>query len=177
MGTFRESRAGRAKGQKKEKAPCAVIHRGSGRPGRSSAVAAIVLGLSAREADAQGVAGSPYMSSYRVSDYFAGPGWYGTSYGFASYGFPQTYSVFSAYPGPSYRDRPALRALAGVDSASASGGPATPRRDISTELRIIPRPDSLLPDVPGDVRPGRAVDGPRTGRSAIMHGAGPRPER
>jgi hypothetical protein len=24
------------------------------------------------------------------------------SYGFASYGMPQTYSVFSAYPGPSY---------------------------------------------------------------------------
>ena len=42
------------------------------------------------------------MSSYRTSDYFVAPGWYGTSYGFASYGMPQTYSVFSAYPGPSY---------------------------------------------------------------------------
>ena len=72
------------------------------RPAWAILAVAIVLGLSAREADAQGVAGSPYMSSYRVSDYFAGPGWYGTSYGFASYGFPQTYSVFSAYPGPSY---------------------------------------------------------------------------
>lgn len=59
-------------------------------------------GLGARPASAQGVAGTPYMSSYRVSDYFAAPGWYGTSYGFASYGFPQTYSVFTAYPGPSY---------------------------------------------------------------------------
>ncbi len=64
--------------------------------------AAIGLGLSAREARAQGVAGSGYMSSYRVSDYFVAPGWYGTSYGFASYGFPQTYSVYSAFPGPSY---------------------------------------------------------------------------
>lgn len=59
-------------------------------------------GLGARPASAQGAVGTPYMSSYRVSDYFAAPGWYGTSYGFASYGFPQTYSVFSAYPGPSY---------------------------------------------------------------------------
>src|SRR5215467_12285825 len=63
---------------------------------------AIGLGSSAREAGAQVVAGSPYMSSYRVSDYFSAPGWYGTSYGFASYGFPQTYSVFTAFPGPSY---------------------------------------------------------------------------
>src|SRR5690349_10769935 len=64
--------------------------------------AAIGFGLPAREAGAQVVAGSPYMSSYRVSDYFIGPGWYGTSYGFASYGFPHTYSVFTAFPGPSY---------------------------------------------------------------------------
>jgi hypothetical protein len=64
--------------------------------------AAIGLGLAAGEARAQGVAGSPYMSSYRVSDYFVGPGWYGTSYGFASYGFPQTYSVYTAFPGSSY---------------------------------------------------------------------------
>ena len=64
--------------------------------------AAIGLGIAAREAGAQVVAGSGYMSSYRVSDYFVGPGWYGTSYGFASYGFPQTYSVYSAFPGPSY---------------------------------------------------------------------------
>ena len=52
--------------------------------------AAIGLGLAARESRAQGVVGTPYMSSYRVSDYFVGPGWYGTSYGFASYGFPQS---------------------------------------------------------------------------------------
>jgi hypothetical protein len=64
--------------------------------------AAIGLAFPAREVRAQGVAGTPYMSSYRVSDYFVGPGWYGTSYGFASYGFPQTYSVYSAFPGPSY---------------------------------------------------------------------------
>jgi len=62
---------------------------------------AIGLGLAVPEAGAQGVAGSGYASSYRVSDYFVAPGWYGMSYGFASYGMPQTYSVFSAYPGPS----------------------------------------------------------------------------
>jgi hypothetical protein len=65
-------------------------------------VIVIGLGMSAPEAGAQMIAGSGYMSSYRTSDYFIAPGWYGTSYGFASYGMPQTYSVFSAYPGPSY---------------------------------------------------------------------------
>ena len=40
--------------------------------------------------------------SYRASDYLRAPGNYGMSYGFASYGMPQTYTVFSAYPGPSY---------------------------------------------------------------------------
>jgi len=63
---------------------------------------AITVAITSREAAAQVVAGSPYMTSYRVSDYFVGPGWYGTSYGFASYGFPQTYSVYSAFPGSSY---------------------------------------------------------------------------
>ena len=65
---------------------------------------AILIGMGswAVEANAQAVAGSGYASSYRTSDYFIAPGWYGTSYGFASYGMPQTYSVFSAYPGPSY---------------------------------------------------------------------------
>ena len=37
-----------------------------------------------------------------MSDYLGAPGLYGMSYGFASYGMPQTYTVFSAYPGPSY---------------------------------------------------------------------------
>ncbi len=79
------------------------------RPAWAAMAVVMMLGLSV-EADAQGVASSPYMSSYRVSDYFASPGWYGTSYGFASYGFPQTYSVFSAYPGPSYgNELPPLR--------------------------------------------------------------------
>jgi hypothetical protein len=60
------------------------------------------LGLGDRDARAQAVVGGPYSSSYRVSDYLGAPGLYGMSYGFASYGMPQTYSVFSAYPGPSY---------------------------------------------------------------------------
>jgi hypothetical protein len=54
------------------------------------------------EARAQAVVGGAYSSSYRVSDYLGAPGLYGMSYGFASYGMPQTYTVFSAYPGPSY---------------------------------------------------------------------------
>ena len=64
--------------------------------------AVIVVGLGTQEAKAQAVVGGPYSSSYRVSDYLGAPGLYGMSYGFASYGMPQTYTVFSAYPGPSY---------------------------------------------------------------------------
>ncbi len=45
---------------------------------------------------------TPYTYSYRVSDYCAAPGLYGTSYGFATYGVPRTYTTFSAYPGPFY---------------------------------------------------------------------------
>jgi hypothetical protein len=48
------------------------------------------------------VVGGAYAGSYRVNEYLGAPGLYGMSYGFASYGMPQTYSVFSAYPGPSY---------------------------------------------------------------------------
>jgi hypothetical protein len=59
----------------------------------------IGLGLAVPEAGAQVVASS---SSYRVSNYFIAPGWYGMSYGYASYGMPQTYSVYSAFPGSSY---------------------------------------------------------------------------
>jgi hypothetical protein len=68
------------------------------------AVIAAVLGRCSadREARAQAVVGGGYSPSYRVSDYLGAPGLYGMSYGFASYGMPQTYSVFSAYPGPSY---------------------------------------------------------------------------
>ncbi len=63
---------------------------------------ALTIGAGANRASAQVGVGTPYMSSYRVSDYFAAPGWYGTSYGFASYGFPQTYSTFTAFPTSSY---------------------------------------------------------------------------
>jgi hypothetical protein len=69
-----------------------------------TAVLAVVLemGLGVQEARAQTVVAAGYSGSYRVSDYLGAPGLYGMSYGFASYGMPQTYSVFSAYPGPSY---------------------------------------------------------------------------
>jgi hypothetical protein len=66
-------------------------------------VAGVAIGPAARDADAQVTVGAGgYSPSYRVSDYLGAPGTYGMSYGFASYGMPQTYSVFSAYPGPSY---------------------------------------------------------------------------
>jgi hypothetical protein len=60
------------------------------------------LGLGTPEAKAQAMVGGPYSGSYRVSEFLGAPGLYGMSYGFARYGMPQTYSVFSAYPGPSY---------------------------------------------------------------------------
>jgi hypothetical protein len=64
--------------------------------------AVLVVWLEAPAAHAQILGGGGYSPSYRVSEYFAAPGLYGMSWGFASYGMPQTYSVFSAYPGPSY---------------------------------------------------------------------------
>jgi hypothetical protein len=64
--------------------------------------AILAVGLESREVRAQAVVGGPFSASYRVSDYLGAPGLYGMSYGFASYGMPQTYSVFSAYPGASY---------------------------------------------------------------------------
>jgi hypothetical protein len=71
-------------------------------PSAAAFAALIFMGLGTRQAQAQVVVGGPYSGSYRVSDYLGAPGLYGMSYGFASYGMPQTYSVFSAYPGPSY---------------------------------------------------------------------------
>jgi hypothetical protein len=65
-------------------------------------VALLCAGSGTNDAWAQGGVVGGYSSSYRVSDYLGAPGLYGMSYGFASYGMPQTYTVFSAYPGPSY---------------------------------------------------------------------------
>jgi hypothetical protein len=73
--------------------------------GRIAAVGLVAwIGLCAgvERAQAQSFASGTYAPTYRVSDYLGAPGLYGMSYGFASYGMPQTYSVFSAYPGPSY---------------------------------------------------------------------------
>ena len=108
-------------------------------PGRLLAVV-IGAGDLGSEADAQGVAGSRYMSSYRVSDYFVEPGWYGTSYGFASYGIAADLLGLLRLPGPVLRAR-TTRPTASCrgDSASASGGRDTSRRDMSTGLRITPR--------------------------------------
>jgi hypothetical protein len=64
--------------------------------------AVLWLGPVTGRAGAQAMVGGPYTGSYRASDYFASPGLYGTSYGFASYGIPRTYTTFSAYPGPAY---------------------------------------------------------------------------
>jgi hypothetical protein len=65
----------------------------------------VVMGVAGRmvpEAGAQVIVGGPIVAPYRVSNYFAAPGYYGTSYGFASFGVPRTYTTFSAFPGPAY---------------------------------------------------------------------------
>ncbi len=64
-------------------------------------VMAVWLGFGAADVRAQGTPVGRYVGSYRVSDYLGAPGLYGMSYGFASYGMPQTYTVFSAMPGAS----------------------------------------------------------------------------
>jgi hypothetical protein len=64
--------------------------------------AILAIGIEPPAARAQAVVGGSYVPSYRLSNYFGAPATYGMSYGFASYGMPQTYSVFSAFPGPSY---------------------------------------------------------------------------
>lgn len=51
---------------------------------------------------AQVTPGGPAVGSYRVSDFWAAPGMYGTSYGYASYGVPRTYTTFSAAPWSPY---------------------------------------------------------------------------
>jgi len=71
-------------------------------------------GLLTAEAQAQMVVGGPIVAPYRVSNYFAAPGFYGTSYGFASYGVPRTFTTFSAFPGPAYgQNYPAYGVLPG----------------------------------------------------------------
>ena len=115
--------------------------------------AMIGLGWGAPEASAQAVVGGPYSSSYRVSDYLGAPGLYGMSYGFASYGMPQTYTVFSAYPGPSYGSNyPPYGILPGRYGVGLCGrGSLRP----ATSMGPLPSPTILM-------RQGRTL----TGRSA-----------
>ncbi|MDR3619992.1 MAG: hypothetical protein P4L85_11635 [Paludisphaera borealis] len=63
--------------------------------------AGVLLATSAR-VEAQAVVGGPAVGTYRVGDYFAAPGLYGTSYAYASYGIPRTYTSYSAAPWSSY---------------------------------------------------------------------------
>ena len=144
---------------------------------RCSLAAAIGWVLPAREAEAQVLAGTPYMSSYRVSDYFVAPGWYGTSYGFASYGFPQTYSVYSAFPPRPTRRIIRPMACCRAAMASGSGGPAMWRRDMCTGRPYYPSSGMgyrTFPVMYGTA--GRAMDpAPPFGYYAPALGPGPDP--
>jgi len=67
----------------------------------------IVSLYSTSSAIAQVTPGGSAVGSYRVSDYWAAPGMYGTSYGYASYGVPRTYTTFTAAPwSPNYGNYP-----------------------------------------------------------------------
>ncbi len=58
--------------------------------------------MSSTQAKAQVIVGGPVVAPYRMTNYFAAPGYYGTSYGYASFGVPRTYTTFSAFPGAAY---------------------------------------------------------------------------
>ena len=66
---------------------------------------ALLLGLALllgpAPARGQIMVGGP-VTPYRVQSYYAPPGYYGTSYGVASYGLRQTYTTFSSPYGPGY---------------------------------------------------------------------------
>jgi len=59
-------------------------------------IAAVVL--TSASADAQVVEATPL----RLNPYFSAPGYYGTSYGSATYGMPRTYTTFSSPFGVGY---------------------------------------------------------------------------
>ncbi len=61
---------------------------------------ALLLGSADGTARGQ-VAGGPVLP-YRIQAYYSAPGYYGTSYGVASYGLRQTYTTFSSSFGPGY---------------------------------------------------------------------------
>ena len=61
---------------------------------------ALLLGTAEGTARGQ-VAGGPVLP-YRIQAYYSAPGYYGTSYGVASYGLRQTYTTFSSSFGPGY---------------------------------------------------------------------------
>ena len=61
----------------------------------------LVLCLSPGQARGQIGIGGP-VTPYRTPSYFSPPGYYGTSYGTASYGLRQTYSTFASPYGPGY---------------------------------------------------------------------------
>ena len=115
------------------------IHRCGSYPRRWS-WGLLQFGLGLR-AEARGPGrGGGYSPSYRVSDYLGAPGLYGMSYGFASYGMPQTYSVFSAYPGPVLRlELSAVRDHAGPVWRRPVAAGVCRRRVMSTGLRTITR--------------------------------------
>jgi hypothetical protein len=61
---------------------------------------ALLLGPALSTARGQ-AAGGPVLP-YRLQAYYAAPGYYGTTYGVASYGLRQTYTTFTSSFGPGY---------------------------------------------------------------------------
>ncbi len=87
------------------------------------------LWLASAEATARGqVAGGPVLP-YRIQAYYSAPGYYGTSYGVASYGMRQTYTTFSSSFGPGYAyGYPPVSYLPGPWGTSLWNPPGQPNR-------------------------------------------------
>ena len=86
------------------------------------------------------------MLPYRIQSYYSAPGYYGTSYGVASYGIRQTYTTYTSSfgPGYAYGYRPVDLPARPVWDLALEPGPAEP----------LPLADAVLRDLRHPRRPG-----------------------
>ena len=91
-------------------------------------VIGIVLLLGPAQPRARGqVAGGP-LPPYRIQSDYSLPGYYGTSYGVASYGLRQTYTTFSSSFGPGYAYGYAPSTILPGPFSTSLWNPGTPNR-------------------------------------------------
>ena len=88
--------------------------------------AALVLGTAPATARGQ-VPGGPILP-YRLQAYYSAPGYYGTTYGVASYGLRQTYTTYTSSFGPGYGYGYAPATILPGPFSTALWNPGTPNR-------------------------------------------------